>query len=493
MVVHWSDYHFAKGIKGIGLKNNPIKFGTDGWRGIIAQDFTFDNVRVCAQAVADYVKQAGLANRGLIIGYDTRFASEDFASAAAEVVAGNGIKVYLCPEATPTPVISYGVLTQKVGGAIIITASHNPAIWSGFKYKSEDGSSAPPEVIAEIEKHISHILTTRKIDQMPLAKALEQGLVEYRDLAPIYFQHIASLIDLDSLRQAGLKIVVDSMYGVGAGYLKTLLSGGVIEVVEINDERNPLFPGIQPEPIAANLGKLSATVKQQGANVGLATDGDADRLGIVDENGVFLTTLQVFALLCLYLLEIRGERGLIVKTITTSTMLDRLGEIFNVPIRETPVGFKYVGPMMLAENALIGGEESGGFGFRGHMPERDGILSGLYFLDLMVKAGKNPSELVDYLYSKVGPHYYDRVDVTFPEPERQTVIERLKHNHPEHIDGVKVVKFDASDGFRFILADTTWLLIRFSGTEPLLRIYAESDSPARVERLLKLGGELTGV
>ncbi len=450
-------------------------------------------MRVCAQAVADYLKQSGLASRGLIIGYDTRFASEDFASATAEVVAANGIKVYLCPKATPTPAISFGILAQKAGGAIIITASHNPAIWNGFKYKSEFGSSASPEVTAELERHISNTLATGKIDQMPLAKALEQGLVEYLDLAPIYFQHVARLIDLDELRQARLKVVVDPMYGAGTGYLKTLLGGGAIKVVEINGERNPLFPGIQPEPIAANLAKLSATTREQGANVGLATDGDADRIGVVDEKGAFLTPLQVLALLCLYLLEIRGERGPIVKTITTTSMLYRLGEIFKVPVYETPVGFKYVAPIMLAENALVGGEESGGYGFRGHMPERDGILSALYFLDLMVKTGKKPSELIDYLYSKVGPHHFKRVDIKFPEPERQVIIERIKHNHPEYIDGVKVVKFDTTDGFRFILADTTWLLIRFSGTEPLLRIYAESSTPARVEKLLELGKELAGV
>ncbi|GAH37147.1 unnamed protein product, partial [marine sediment metagenome] len=246
-------------------------------------------------------------------------------------------------------------------------------------------------------------------------------------------------------------------------------------------------------PIAANLAKLSATVKKQGANIGLATDGDADRIGIVDENGVFLTSLQVFALLALYLMEIRSERGLIAKTITTTSMLYRLGEIFKVPVRETPVGFKYVAPIMIAENALIGGEESGGYGFRGHMPERDGILAGLYFLDLMLKTGKNPSELIDYLYNKVGPHYFKRVDIEFPEEERQVIINRIKHNLPKSIDGIKVVNSDTKDGFRFTLADTTWLLIRFSGTEPVLRIYTESNTPARVERLLELGKELAGV
>jgi len=443
--------------------------------------------------VADYLKQSGLSSRGLIIGYDTRFASEDFASAAAEVVAGNGIKIYLCPRATPSPVVSYGVQAQGTGGAIIITASHNPAIWNGFKYKSEYASAAPPEVEAEIEKNISHTLTTGKLSRIPLAEALAQGLIEYLDLAPIYFDQVNRLIDLNELRQARLKIVADPMYGAGAGYFKMLLDGGNIELIEINSERNPLFPGIQPEPIAANLAKLSATIKRERASVGLATDGDADRLGIMDEEGRFLTQLQVYALLALYMLEIRGERGPMVKTITTTSMLHRLGEIFKVPVYETPVGFKYVAPIMLAENALIGGEESGGYGFRGHVPERDGILAGLYFLDLMIKTGKTPSQLLDYLYSKVGPHYYQRVDVEFPEDERQAITSRLEHNPPKSLDGVEVARFDTTDGFRFILADTTWLLIRFSGTEPLLRIYAESDSLRRVERLLELGKELAGV
>jgi alpha-D-glucose phosphate-specific phosphoglucomutase len=450
-------------------------------------------VRICAQAVADYLKQMDLASRGLIVGYDTRFASEDFASAAAEVIAGNEIKVYLCPKATPTPVISFGILTKKAGGAIIITASHNPASWNGLKYKTESGSSASPEVTAKLEKHISHTISASKINQMPLAQTLEQGLVQYLDLAPIYFDHLAKLIDLNELRQAKLKIVVDPMYGAGIGYFKALLSDGAIELTEINSQRNPLFPRIRPEPIEANLAKLSATVKRRKASVGLALDGDADRIGIIDENGLFLTPLQVFALLCLYLLEIRGERGAIVKTITTTSMLYRLGEIFNVPVYETPVGFKYVAPIMMTENGLIGGEESGGYGFRGHLPERDGILGGLYFLDLMIKTGKSPSQLIDYLYSKVGPHYFKRIDIEFPQGKHQAITNRIKHNLPQSIEGIKVANVDTKDGFRFVLADTTWLLIRFSGTEPVLRIYAESNTQARVERLLELGRELAGV
>jgi len=475
------------------LTKNPIKFGTDGWRGIIAEDFTFDNVRACAQGAADYLRKTELASRGLIIGYDTRFASEDFASAAAEVIAGNGIKAYLCSNTAPTPVISYGVLAWKTGGGIVITASHNTAAWNGFKVKSENGASASTEVIAELEKNISHTLATGVINQLPLDKALKQGLIEYIDPAPLYFDQLNKLIDLKTLRQAKMKIVVDTMYGAGAGYFRRLLDGGAIELVEINGERNPLFPGIQPEPIAANLGKLSARVKEEGAAVGLATDGDADRLGIIDEKGRFLTQLQVFALLALYLLEIRGERGAIVKTLTTTSMLYRLGELFKVPVYETAVGFKYVAPVMLAENALVGGEESGGYGFRGHLPERDGILAGLYFLDLIIKTGKTPSELIDYLYRKVGPHHYKRMDVEFPAEERQAINERIENNPPDTIDGVKVARIDTTDGYRFILSDDTWLLIRFSGTEPVLRIYTETDSLNRAEKLLELGRKLAGV
>jgi alpha-D-glucose phosphate-specific phosphoglucomutase len=472
--------------------STTIKFGTDGWRGIIAQDFTFDNVRACSQAVADYLKQAKINQRGLIIGYDNRFASEHFARAAAEVVAANGIKVYLCPQATPTPAVSYGVLSQKAGGAIVITASHNPAIWNGFKFKTADGASAPAEVTTQIERNLTRALTG-KLKSLPLPQALEKRIVTYLDLAPAYTKQLAKLIDPKPLRQSRLRVIFDPMYGVGAGYLGRLLGGGNMELKEINGERNPLFPGIQPEPIAPNLNKLSATVQKEKANVGIATDGDADRVGIIDEKGNFLTQLQVFALLCLYLLEVRGERGAMVRTITSTTMVDRLGEMFQVPIYETPVGFKYVAPVMMEKDAIIGGEESGGYGFRGHMPERDGILAGIYFLDFMLQTGKTPSQLLGYLYSKVGPHYYQRRDFSFPEEQRQAITKNVKDNLPQSIEGVKVVKLNDSDGFHLTLADTSWLLIRFSGTEPVLRVYAESDSPLRVERLLEVGRKLAGV
>jgi alpha-D-glucose phosphate-specific phosphoglucomutase len=449
---------------------------------------------VCAQATADYLKHSGLGERGLVVGYDTRFSSEDFAAATAEVVAANGIRVFLCNKATPTPVVSYGTVFRKAGGAVIITASHNPGIWNGFKIKSEIGTSAPPEVTAEVEKNIARVTSGGSVERLPLATAVKQKLVEYVDLAPCYFDQISTIVNLNDLRQADLKVVIDPMYGAGSGYVKELLSGGKLELVEINAERNPLFPGMKnPEPIAHNLTRLSTAVRRRKADAGVATDGDADRFGAVDENGVFLTTLQIYALLALYLLEVRKERGLIVKTITTTAMLDRLGEIYGVPVRETPVGFKWIAPIMIGENALIGGEESGGYGFRGHVTERDGILASMYFLDFMVKTGKTPAQLLEYLYSKVGPHHFDRLDVTFPEAERESIINRVKEDQPGEILGLKVARVDTFDGFRFILADGSWLLIRFSGTEPLLRVYAETSSRERVQEMLDAGRKLAGV
>ena len=470
-----------------------IKFGTDGWRAVIAEDFTFDNVRACAQGVADYLKQAKLIQYGLVIGYDTRFASEDFAAAAAEAIAGNGIKVLLCSQPAPTPVISYAVTATKSAGAIIITASHNPGQWNGFKYKDDTGASAPTETGEEIEKHANEALIAGNVKRLPLADGIDNGLIAYFDPTPVYTEQLERLVDFAALRRSRLKVIADSMYGAGIGYFKTLLQGGEIEVTEINGERNPLFPGIQPEPIAKNLAKLSSLVRQQKADVGLANDGDADRIGIVDENGVFLNQHQVFALLALYFLEVRGERGAIIMTLTDSNMLHRLGKLFDVPVHETPVGFKYVAPLMIEKNALMGGEESGGYGFRGHVPERDGILAGLYFIDFMIKTGKTPSQLLDYLYSKVGPHYYDRIDSHISPGEHQTLAEKLTESSIDSIAGTEVARLDTTDGFRYLLADDSWLLVRFSGTEPLVRIYAESHSPEQVQRLLNSGRELLGI
>jgi alpha-D-glucose phosphate-specific phosphoglucomutase len=472
---------------------SPIKFGTDGWRGIIAEDFTFDNVRICAQAVAKYLKEDKLDGRGLVIGYDTRFASEDFAAAAAEVMAANDIKVHLCLKPAPTPVVSFTVPVTKSAGAIVITASHNPGSWNGFKYKSQDGASAPEELISRIEKNIAS-LTRREVSvkRLALDKALKKGIVDYVDPSPVYFEQVSRLVDTEKLRRQKFSIIIDSMYGAGIGYFKAVLQGGNLRITEINGERNPSFPNIQPEPIARNLTKLSRSVVARKADVGLATDGDADRIGVIDEKGQFLTQHQVFALLCLYLLEVRGERGAMVRTLTSTMMISRLGKLFDVPVYETPVGFKYVAPLMMKKKAIIGGEESGGYGFRGHVPERDAILAGLYFLDFMAETGKTPSQLVGYLYSKVGSHYYDRRDFHISVAKRQAIVHRVNSSPPATIAGSRVTRIDTTDGFRFFLGDESWLLIRFSGTEPLVRIYAEAESLQRARELLDEGEKSIG-
>ena len=475
-----------------------IRFGTDGWRGLIARDFTFDNVALCAQGVAGYLVQEGLAKKGLVVGYDTRFVSEDFAACVAEVMAGNGIVTYLASAAAPTPVVSYNILHHQAGGAAIITASHNPAAWNGFKYKPDYAGSASPEVTARLEAEIDSAEASGVVS-MPLAVAEAEGLVRYIDPMPPYLAHIRRLVNLESISQSGLKVVVDSMHGAGAGYVPALLYGadsdegstvrrGETEgllLTQINTERNPAFPGMErPEPIGPNLTRLASIVVESNADVGIAFDGDADRLGIIDEKGTYITTLQAFALLALYLLEVKGEKGALVKALTMTSMVQKLGQTFGVPVFETPVGFKYICPIMLRENALTGGEESGGYGFRGHIPERDGILSGLLILEYMVRTGKRPSELLEHLYDVVGPHYYDRRDISFTPERKQELQRKLEGSAPDRIGGIPVASTDAIDGRRFLLASGSWLLTRFSGTEPLLRIYAEAQSPEMVGQLL---------
>ncbi len=472
---------------------NPIKFGTDGWRARIAEDFTFANVSICAQALAEHLSASGSSAQGVVIGFDTRFASADFASVCASVMAGNGLKVFLSGKPIPTPEASFAVVNKKAAAAIVITASHNPAAYNGFKIKSAQGASAPSEMIEAVEKNVARVFRSRQIKSLALEQALKEGLVERENFDSAYLSRVGGMVDLQALQNSGLRIVADAMYGAGAGYFRALLGGGTLDLREINQEINPSFPDINPEPITPNLKKLSAAVLDHHARGGLATDGDSDRIGVIDENGQFVTQLEVYALLALYLLEVRGQRGAIVKTVTSTSMLYKLGQLFGVPVIETPVGFKYVAPIMMEKNALIGGEESGGYGFRGHVPERDAILAGLYFLDFMVRTGKGPGELREYLFSKVGPHHYNRRDFHFPEEKRASIVARIADHRLKEISGSKVIEFDTLDGYRYTLDDQSWLLIRFSGTEPLLRIYAETDSPARAEQMLDVGQELTGM
>ena len=472
-----------------------IKFGTDGWRAIIAEDYTFENVRICAQGMAQYLIDSKAADKGLVIGYDTRFASEDFAVAVAEVMAGNGIRAYLCDRFAPTPTIAYAILEKKAGGAVIITSSHNPGIWNGFKVKPEYAGSASPEVVAALEKNIAGIQARpQSVQRVLLDEALQKRQVVKFNPAPAYLKQVSSLVDIEGIKQAGITVVADAMFGAGIGYFPTLLAGGNTRVIEINNVRNPLFPGMyNPEPIARNLAALTAGIAQHQAHVGLATDGDADRIGLMDENGVFINQLQVYALLLLYLLEVRGKRGPIVKTVTTTAMAHKLAKLYDIPVYETPVGFKYVGPKMIETGAIMGGEESGGFGFAGHIPERDGVLAGLFLLDLMIKLQKSPAQLIEYLYSLVGAHYYDRFDMQLTPEQRDAALNRVKAARPEQVAGLKVTHIDTLDGFRYVLEDGGWLLIRFSGTEPLIRIYTETTNGALVAAILADGRRIAGL
>ena len=467
-----------------------IRFGTDGWRALIAGDYTYDNVARCARGLCDYLKQRGTADRGLIVGYDTRFLSPEFAATVASVSAGEGIRTLLSVEAAPTPVLSYNVLHHGAGGAAIITASHNPANWNGFKFKPEYAGSATQEITDDLEDAI------RQIGHMdPSGTTAGRNSTLLEDLSPSgpYFDHVATLVDLDAIRSAGFMVMIDAMYGAGAGYLPRLLEGGATTVEELHGHRNPAFPGMaQPEPIAPNLTELMARIPGVGASVGIALDGDADRVGIIDEAGNFVTTLDVFSLLALYLLEEKGLRGSLIKGVTASQALNKMGGAYGVAVHEVKVGFKHMGPRMEELNALMAGEESGGFAFRGHVPERDGILSGLLVLEYMAKTGKTVSELLKDLFDRVGPHFYHRRDIEFDADDRNRIGLLVNNPELEHLGNYLVVASDSIDGRR-LQFDDGWLAVRFSGTEPLLRIYAEAGSSERVSGLLDAAQEYLGV
>ena len=468
-----------------------IRFGTDGWRGEIAEEYTFDNVRRCTQGYASYMLKQGKRGETFVVGYDKRFHSENFALAVAEVMAGNGMKVLLTNGPTPTPVIAYSVVHNKAAGAINITASHNPPTDNGFKVRNEFGAAIDPEGLLEIESSIPEEMFD--VHRIPADEAKAKGMITVFDPAPDYIEHLKDLIDLEPIKQAGLKVLVDCMWGNGAGWFTRLLDGGKTEVIEIHDHRNPSFPEMsRPEPIPPNINVGLKTTVDIGADVCLITDGDADRVGVGDEKGNFVNQLRVYALLAYYLLEVRKLRGAIVKTLSTTGMLEKLGKLYDVPVYETGVGFKYVAPKMIETDAMIGGEESGGYAFRGNVPERDGILAGLYILDMMVKLKRKPSELIELLFSKVGAHYYDRVDRSFTG-ERQERENLILSANPQTIGGLKVTGLNSTDGFKFSLEDGGWLLIRFSGTEPIMRVYTETTRQDRVEDILKDGLKIAGL
>jgi len=468
-----------------------IKFGTDGWRAVIAEDYTFDNVRRCTQGFSNFLTEKGYKGKFVVVGYDKRFQSENFAKTVAVVLAANGFNVYLTKGPTPTPVISYSVINKKAVGAINITASHNPPSDNGFKVRDPNGGAIPPDDLKRIEELIPE--TIESVKRISFDEGLANNLIVLFDPSEVYKEHLSTLVDLNGIRNAGLKILVDPMWGNNSGWFTDLLSGGSTQINEIHNVRNPAFPEMsRPEPIPPNIDVGLAKVVETKSDVLVINDGDGDRLGIGDENGVFLNQLQVYALIAYYLLEVKKQRGAIVKTLSTTSMLNKLGEIYQVPVFETGVGFKYVAPKMIETNALVGGEESGGYAFRGNVPERDGILAGLYFLDLMVKLNKTPSELLKLLFSVVGEHFYDRIDSPFSGDRKQKE-ENIINAKPEKIGGLKVMGLNSTDGFKFSLEDGGWLLIRFSGTEPILRVYCETTYSDRVQSILQDGLKIAGI
>jgi phosphomannomutase len=474
------------------MSTPKIVFGTDGWRGQIADNYTFASVRRCTQGFASYLLETSPKNSSVIVGYDRRFASEKFAEATAEVLAGNGFTVLLTDAATPTPAISYSVVDQGAVAAVNITASHNPPLDNGFKVRDENGGAIAPTQLKQIEAFIPD--RAEDSVRLPFTNALDTKKIQYFDPIPGYIDQLDRLIEFEKIRNAGLKIMVDPMWGNGSGWLPRILGGGTTAIEEIHNYRNPIFPEMKrPEPIPPNIDPGLEASKNWDADALIIFDGDADRVGLGDENGVFVDQLRVYGLLAYYLLEVRQERGPIVKTLSTTSMLNKLAELYEVPLHETGVGFKFVAPKMLEVDALIGGEESGGYAFRGHVPERDGILAALYLLDMMVRLGKKPSAMVDLLFEKVGSHYYDRIDSPLPPGERTTFEKNIQDANPETIGGLGVLNLRTEDGYKFSLADGGWLLIRFSGTEPIVRVYCETTEKDRVQPILEDGMRIVGL
>ncbi len=471
------------------MSENPVRFGTDGWRAIMGEEFTFANVRACAQAIAGHFTENRGRGRPLIVGYDTRFLSDEFALAAARVLAGAGFAVQLADRPAPTPALSYRIVETGAAGGVIVTSSHNPFRWNGIKVKPHYGGSASPEIVADIEARVPAILEGSPAPK--LAPADSESITRFDPIAG-YLAGLGRQVDLPRIRGAGLHVAVDPMFGAGAGLLPALLDGGSTRVEEIHTERNPLFPGLRaPEPIASNLDTLRTLVAGGGFDAGIANDGDADRVGLVDGSGAYVDQLRTFALLVQYLLGARVLRGAVVKSVTTTAMVRLLAEHYGVPCIETPVGFKHIGPAMLREDALIGGEESGGYGFRGHLPERDGILAALYLLDAMALSGKGPHELLDEVFAITGPHFYERVDLELAPGANAAVASTLDAAVPEAFAGLPVTGVDRTDGWRYLLEEG-WVLFRLSGTEPLLRIYTELRDGTKVGPVLAAGRALTG-
>lgn len=480
----------------------PIHFGTDGWRAVISDTFTFNNLRMVTQAIADSVALSAWHNGyvidpapdpyKMVVGYDTRFLSDRYAVDVARVLAANGFTVHLGQADGPTPAYSYAVRNLNAIGGVMITASHNAPRYNGVKLKSAYGSSASPEQSKRVEVYLTdNEAQGRGPNLMDYDRAREKGLIVRFNPIPAYHDHLRKLINFDVIAEAQPRVVIDSMYGSGRGVIRGILQGTGCEVQEIRGEMNPGFGGVHPEPIARYLSPLAGAISTGLGNFGLATDGDADRIGAMDERGNFVDPHKIMALALRYLVEKRGMTGAVVRTISTTRMIDRLAQGYGIQVYETPVGFNHIAGYMLKEDILIGGEESGGISFKGHIPEGDGVLMGLLLIEIVAASGCSLYELVENLLEEVGPAFYERKDLRLVNPvPKSRITQRLTDDAPAEIGGEPVVRLITLDGVKYLLADDSWLLIRPSGTEPVLRVYAEGRSKEMVKALLSFGEQV---
>lgn len=469
--------------------NKKILFGTDGWRGIVGRDFTFHNVAKVTAGIAGYLKKKHKqkTTSQVLVGYDARYNGGRFAKTSAYVFSASGFSVQLTSEEVPTPAAAFYVVKKGMDAAVVVTASHNPKEFNGIKYKPSFGGSAPSSVTKKIEHEIENI-NEEKLETALRAHAGGRMKISYVDIYSDYSRQVLSLVDIDKIRRGKLRAVIDPMHGSGRKYGETILKQCGVQTVNLSPEQDPLFEGVQPEPIEKNLLKLKKAMKKGGADIGLALDGDADRIGAFDEKGNFLDSHHIFALLLYYFLEIKKERGGVVETLNTTSMIPKLAALYDVPFHETPVGFKHICELMRKEDILMGGEESGGIGFRGHIPERDGILSGLLLCEMRAVLKKPLSDIVKDLEKRVGGHfYYARHDLHLTQEKKGKFLERINNRPFKKIAGLPVSKYDSYDGHKFTLENGEWLMFRASGTEPLLRIYAESRSRKVLNALMRMG------
>jgi phosphomannomutase len=466
-----------------------IKFGTDGWRARIAEDFTYANVEIVTQAVIDYVKaQKPGGPWQVLIGYDRRFASDWFAARVAEVFAGNEIKADLFAGDTPTPLISFEVKRRALDGGVVITASHNPPDFNGYKFKAPYGGAATPKITNEIEGYLGKTPVRR----LPLVEAQARGLIAIIEPTDDYRRHLENFIELERIKQTEGLIIADPMHGTGGRWIEKILAGGRLRVETIRADRDPFFGGIFPEPMPQNLDALATAIRQRGALIGVATDGDADRVGAMDERGEYINTHQILAILLLHLVRQRGERGSVVRTFSQSVIVKRIAESYGFRLFEKPIGFKHVGDLMLdpANDFLVGGEESGGIGVRGHIPERDGVFNSLLLLEAVITAGKTPSEIVRDIWREFGEFHFERRDLHIPMAAGQKLVASLRENPPAEFAGYRVADLSTLDGTKLMFEDESWILFRSSGTEPLLRVYCEATSIEKMTKMMDLGEKM---